>query len=118
MPTLGSWRSLRMRLGALCALSLVACAAVGVLLLALWQETSRAQIGRAEAVIAHACDLIADRWRFYSTSWAGPGSESLDPGTRADLAGLVGVALARQTGVEGGIWQSGAGPLAYAFPTY
>jgi hypothetical protein len=26
--------------------------------------------------------------------------------------------VARQDGVEGGIWQAEAGPLAYAFPTY
>ena len=37
---------------------------------------------------------------------------------RTDLATAVGLALARQNGVEGGIWQAEAGPLAYAFPTY
>jgi signal transduction histidine kinase len=31
---------------------------------------------------------------------------------------VVGLALAHQVGVEGGIWQSEAGSLAYAFPTY
>src|SRR6202034_431620 len=30
----------------------------------------------------------------------------------------VSVALAHEDGVEGGIWQSGVGSLAYAYPTY
>ena len=37
---------------------------------------------------------------------------------RSDLTTAVGLALANQDGVEGGIWQADAGPLAYAFPTY
>jgi hypothetical protein len=34
------------------------------------------------------------------------------------MATAVRLALARQNGVEGGVWQADAGPLAYAFPTY
>ncbi len=41
-----------------------------------------------------------------------------DPKLHLDLAAAVNEALAGQNGVEGGIWQTDAGPLAYAFPTY
>lgn len=105
-----------MRLVGVWGLSLLACAAVGVLLVQLSRQSTAAQIERAEAVVAHACDLIRDRYTFYSAGWSGPAA--LDDTLRADLAVTVGVALARQPGVEGGVWQADAGPLAYAFPTY
>ena len=41
-----------------------------------------------------------------------------DQGLQRDLTAAVTLAIARQDGVEGGIWQVEAGPLAYAFPTY
>ncbi len=110
--------SLRNRLFGLWGLSLVACIAVGCLFLQLYQQSTDAQVGRAEAVVARACDLIRDRFGFYAAGWAGPQQGQFDDKLRADLAGAVGLALAHQTGVEGGIWQSEAGPLAYAFPTY
>ncbi len=50
--------------------------------------------------------------------WSGPQPGQTDARLRGDLATAVGLALAQQVGVEGGIWQSDAGPLAYAFPTY
>ncbi|WP_428493560.1 sensor histidine kinase [Rhodopila sp.] len=110
--------SLRTRLFGLWGLSLAACIAVGFLLLQLYQQSTDAQVGRAEAVIARACDLIRDRYGFYATGWAGPRQGQPDDRLRSDLATAVGLALAKQQGVEGGIWQAGAGPLAYAFPTY
>jgi signal transduction histidine kinase len=110
--------SLRIRLLGLWSLSLVACVAVGLLFLQLYQQSTEAQVGRAEAVVARACDLIRDRFGFYAAGWSGPRQDQFDDRLRTDLAGAVGLALAQQTGVEGGIWQTGAGPLAYAFPTY
>ena len=41
-----------------------------------------------------------------------------DPKLRSDLTTVVSLALAKQNGVEGGLWQADAGALAYAFPTY
>lgn len=99
-------------------LSLVASVAVGVLLIQLHQQSTEAQVGRAEAVIARACDLIQDRYGFYASGWPGPDPGPPDAGLRADLAAVAGVALAHQNGVEGGVWQLDAGPLAYAYPTY
>ena len=110
--------SLRTRLVGIWALSLTACLAVGFLLMQLNQQSTEAQVGRAEAVVAHACDLIRDRFGFYAAGWSGPEPGQLDAKLRSDLATAVGLALANQAEVEGGIWQSDAGPLAYAFPTY
>ena len=110
--------SLRTRLFGLWGLSLLACVAVGFLLLQLYRQSTAAQVGRAEAVIARGCDLIRDRYGFYATGWSGPRQGQPDDRLRSDLATAVGLALASQDGIEGGIWQSDAGPLAYAFPTY
>lgn len=110
-------RSLKVRLFALWALSLLASMAVALLLFQLSRQSSAARVDRAEAVIARACDLIRDRFGFYAAGWTGPATAS-DARLRNDLATAVGLALARQDGVEGGIWQTEAGPLAYAYPTY
>jgi hypothetical protein len=91
---------------------------VGVLLVQLYQQSTAAQVGRAQAMAARACDLIRDRYAFYAAGWRGPFPSSSDEGLRRDLTTAVTLALARQDGVEGGIWQIEAGPLAYAFPTY
>jgi signal transduction histidine kinase len=111
-------RSLTLRLFGLWLLSLVASVAVGILLVQLSRQSDQAQVSRAEAVIARACDLIRDRYGFYVSGWSGPVPPLSDARLRADLAAAVGLALVRQEGVEGGFWQADAGPLAYAFPTY
>jgi len=49
-------RSLRCRLVVLWLISLVACAAVGVMLVELYRQSSAAQVERAEAILAHSCD--------------------------------------------------------------
>jgi signal transduction histidine kinase len=99
-------------------MSLLACVAVGVLLVQLFQQSTEAQIGRAEAVVARACDFIHDRYGFYAAGWGGLAGGQPDDRLRTDLAAAVGLALAHLDGVEGGIWQADTGPLAYAFPTY
>jgi hypothetical protein len=99
-------------------ISLVACAAVGVMLVQLYRQSNEAQIGRAAAILAHSCDLIRDRYRFYTTGWHGPAPPLDDEDLRRDLTAAVTLAIARQDGVEGGLWQTEAGSLAYAFPTY
>ena len=110
--------SLRSRLIALWVISLVACAGVALMLVQLYRQSNEAQVGRAEAVLAHACDLIRDQYRFYTMGWRGPTPPLGDAGLHRDLTAAVALALARQDSVEGGIWQAEAGPLAYAFPTY
>ena len=110
--------SLRSRLLVLWLLSLLACAAVGVLLVQLYARSTSAQTGQAEAVVARACDLIRDRYAFYTTGWRGPVPPLSDQALRRDLNAVVTLALAREDGVEGGLWQAEAGPLAYAYPSY
>jgi hypothetical protein len=88
------------------------------LLVQLYRQSTEAQVGRADAVVARACDLIRDRFDFYVSGWSGPVPALTDERLRADLAAAVGLALLHQDGVEGGIWQVNAGPLAYAYPTY
>jgi signal transduction histidine kinase len=111
-------RSLRARLLVVWLLSLAAACAVGWLLLLLYRQSASAQISRAAASVAHACERIADGYSFYVTGWAGPTGGLPDATLQRDLTALVQVALAGSPGVEGGVWQQTAGSLAYAFPTY
>lgn len=110
--------SLKLRLFGLWGLSLVASLAVAILLIQLYRQSTEAQVARAEAVVARACDIIRDRYGFYASGWAGPAGNGPDRRLRTDLTTVVGTALADQNGVEGGIWQADGGPLAYAYPTY
>lgn len=111
-------RSLRARLLILWAFLLAACVAAGALLVQISAQSTTAQVQRGEAVVARACDLIRERYAYYVTGWRGPIPSFDDAILRRDLNAAVFLALARQAGVEGGIWQTEAGPLAYAYPTY
>ena len=48
----------------------------------------------------------------------GPAGGQADARLRRDLTTIVQVALAASVGMEGGVWQQGAGSLAYAYPSY
>ncbi len=110
--------SLRSRLFVLWALTLGACVIVGLLLVQFYRQSATAQVQRAEAVVARSCDMIGDRYHFYAAGWNGPPGGVIDAAVRQGLRAVVGVALAHQPGVEGGLWQEGTGSLAYAYPTY
>jgi signal transduction histidine kinase len=110
--------SLWARLFSLWLLSLAAGIAVALLLVQLYEQSADAQVGRAEAVIARACDLIGDRFDFFTSGWKGAAPDLNSPAIRLQLANVVGLALTHQEGVEGGIWHAATGPLAYAYPTY
>ncbi len=105
-------RSLRSRLALLWLLSLAASLAVGVLLVLLYRQSAAAQAGRAEAVAARACDLVTERWNFYSAGWAGPAPPAGDAPFRRDLKGLLAMALPPGPPLEAGIWREGEGVLA------
>jgi Na+/H+ antiporter NhaD/arsenite permease-like protein len=109
---------LRLRLLGLWAVSLAACVVVGLLFGQLYLQSTTARVDRAETVIARACDLIRDRYRSYEAALHGVAPRLSDPKLRADLETAVNLTLTGQNGVEGGVWQAEAGPLAYAFPTY
>lgn len=108
-------RSLASRLAALWVMSLIACVAVGLLLLQLYEQSNTAQLQRSEAVAVASCSRIRDRYQFYVSGWKGG---PLDADTRAGLTTVVAAALHDQQGVEGGLWQENGGSVAYAYPTY
>lgn len=110
--------SLRFRLLVLWALSFAASVAVGVLLVQFYRQSTAAQVQRAEAVVARACDMIRDRYNAYVAGRGEPESPRPGTGSETSLNTVVSVALARELGVEGGVWQIGRGSLAYAFPSY
>lgn len=111
-------QSLRSRLILLIALFGCAGVATGALMMGLFYQSASAQAGQAEAQIARACDAITATYRFYSTQWPGPTTSLHDAALRASLTGVVQTALRDSPGIEGGLWQSDAGALAYAYPTY
>ena len=93
-------------------LSLAASLAVGVLLVSLYRQSTAAQAARAEAVAARACDLVTERWNFYSAGWAGPAPPAGDAPFRRDLQSLLAIALPPGPPLEAGIWREGEGVLA------
>jgi signal transduction histidine kinase len=111
-------QSLRSRLIALIVLLCCAGLATGALMIGLFYQSASAQAGQAEAQIARACDSIASTYRFYSAQWQGPSTSLQDLGLRSSLTTVVQTALRDRPGIEGGLWQSEAGALAYAYPTY
>ena len=111
-------RSLRGRLIAILLLLVTAAVASGLTMLGLFQQSASAQIGQAEAETTSACGAIGAAYRFATTDRAGG---PLGLGTAAlerNLVGVVVSALKDRQGIEGGVWQREAGPLAYAYPTY
>jgi signal transduction histidine kinase len=112
-----SARSLRTRLILLWLAVAAACGVAAYLMLAMFQVSVSAQIDRADAVLGQGCANIAERYRFYSSNWQGTRDLQSDA-LKRDLQSVVNLALRDQSGVEGGIWQSQAGSLAYGYPTY
>ena len=110
-------RSLRARLVLLWLAVAAACGVAAYLMLEMFQISVSAQIDRADAILSKSCGNIAERYRFYSAGWQGT-QDVKNSTLKRDLQTVVTLALRDQLGMEGGIWQAEAGPLAYAFPTY
>src|SRR5260370_20300118 len=111
-------RSLRGRLVVLLLLLIAAAIATGVLMIDLFRQSATAQVEEADAEIGRACDAIAGAYRFYSAGRPQPAPAFDDESFRSGLTTVVRTALHNRQHVEGGIWQSEAGSLSYAFPTY
>lgn len=112
------FRSLRGRLITLLVMLVAAAIAAGILMVDLFRQSATAQAGRAEAEIGRGCDAIGRAYRIYIASWQGPAPRLDDQSLARALTPVVQTALRDRFGIEGGIWQSEAGSLAYAFPTY
>lgn len=112
------FRSLRGRLVILLLLLFAAAVAAGILMIDLFRQSATARAGQAQAEIGRACDAVAAAYRFYSAGWQGSSAGLGDEDLRRGLTAVVYTALRDRPGVEGGVWQSEAGSLAYAYPTY
>jgi len=110
-------RSLRGRLIILLLLLSAAALAAGTLMVDLFRQSATARAGQAEAEIGRACDAIAAAYRSASLGREGA-TGSGEEAIHGDLGAVVESALRDRPGIEGGIWRSDAGSVAYAFPTY
>src|SRR5947199_14413 len=110
-------RSLRTRLLALWLMLATSAAVTGLVLFESYRQSANSQIIRAEDVVARGCRDIGDRYSFVVAGWNGS-TRNIDDTLKQRLVQAVQAALARAPGVEGGIWQTAVGSLAYAFPTY
>jgi len=91
---------------------LVAALVVGAMLVALYKETTTQRTERAAASLGRACEAIVREMRLPvqgGTTAASGAPDYLSSLTRA---------LEPFVGVEGGVWKTSSGSLAYAFPTY
>jgi signal transduction histidine kinase len=109
--------SLQTRLLVVWIMLVISSAVTGLLLWQLYQQSANVQIAQAEGIVVGACRDIADRYAFYGSGWSGRDA-AIDNALRSDLQEVVKAALGRADGVEGGIWHSADGSLAYAYPTY
>ncbi len=110
-------RSLRARLIALWITLLASALVTAFLLIEFYRQSANVQVAHAEDSIIRACRAIGDRYAFYVSGWRGRDNEIGDV-LKSELQDVIGIALSRAAGVEGGIWQSAKESLAYAFPTY
>jgi hypothetical protein len=110
-------RSLRTRLIALWMILVVSALVTGFVLLQFYRQSANVQVAQAEDSVIRSCRDIGDRFAFFVSGWRGSDAE-IDERLKGELSNVVRAALGRAAGVEGGIWQSANGPLAYAFPTY
>lgn len=111
-------RSLNARLLALWVMLAISAIVTGYVLVAFFRQSTTAQADLAEQHLARSCLSIADRYAFFSAGWQGPGEQGFADDLRKQLATVVAAALGHARGVEGGIWRSPEGSLAYAYPTY
>jgi signal transduction histidine kinase len=93
-------------------LFLVAALVVGAMLVALYKETTSQRTERAAASLGRACEAIVREIRVPLQGGTVPASGA------PDYLSSVTRALEPFTGVEGGVWKTSSGSLAYAFPTY
>src|SRR5213082_3235186 len=99
-------RSLRSRLLALWMMLAVSGVVTGLLLVEFYRQSTNAQVGRAGEAVARACRELADRYQFFVTGWRGG---NVDDALKQELVSVVQAALGQSPGIEGGIWQAGAG---------
>jgi signal transduction histidine kinase len=86
--------------------------ALAVTVIVLFQSSAGVVIDEARVAASRSCSAIADR---YARSMADPSSAT----PQVDLLNVVlRLVLIEVPHVEGGVWSSGGGFLAYSYPTY
>ena len=104
--------SLRGQLVFFWALLFGACLALAGMMFTLYQGSAGAQIAAARSATEMSCQNITTR---YAKSLTSPSTQA----PRIDLLQvLLQLVLIEAPQVEGGVWQTGKGHLAYAYPTY
>jgi signal transduction histidine kinase len=111
-------RSLRTRLAALWLMLATSATVTGFVLLEFYRQSANAQVARADELVGRSCREIGDRYASLISPWRGGDVDQLDDAVLGQLTEITQSALASAQGVEGGIWQSSRGSLAYAYPTY
>ena len=104
-------RSLRARLAVVWALSVIASIALAVLMSQLYAQSFSLNVARAQDRVAHACDEIRRKWRYYDDGWNGSAPHAEDSAFQADLRAVVALALDADDPITGGVWQAGRGVL-------
>lgn len=103
--------SLRTQLTAFWLLLSGVCIGLGFVMVILYENSAGVQISQTRSLTERTCEAIATRYR-----------QSASSSTAALQAPLIQVilrlALVETPHVEGGIWNSSAGFVAYAYPTY
>ena len=110
-------RSLRGRLVAILALLAAAVVASGFVMVALFEQTTTTRVAQAAADAARGCDAISRAYLVETAGWR-DAPPPAGAASHARLMAVVVAALTDRPDIEGGLWQAGSGPLAYAFPTY
>ncbi len=105
-------KSLRSQLLLFWALLFTVCATLAVVMVALYSSSAGTQIAAGQAVAEQSCRAIAARYA-KSVSHPAPAQPQIDL-----LQVLLQLVLIEAPHVEGGIWQTQGGLLAYAYPTY
>ncbi len=105
-------KSLRGQLVFFWILLLGVCVALAVVMVTLYRSSAGAQLAAGRAVAEQSCGAIAAR---YAKSLPDPAPDAPQTDLLQVLLQLV---LREAPHVEGGVWQSTGGFLAYAYPTY
>ena len=104
--------SLRGRLGLLWALIVVTCISLGVIMWGMYRQGAGYQIDASQGRVRDACTAIQESYARYV-----PHDDA--SGVKPDLLYVVlQLTLRDISAVEGGIWKTGDGFIAYAYPTY
>lgn len=110
--------SLRATFTGLWLLIILICAALALLMSALYQSSVGVQVRAVQTEVEKASAAIQTRFAFYLDSFSSTPEKWDAPQRQRELNLVLQLVLADYPGVEGGFWTAHDPTLAYAFPTY